>query len=119
MARSFARIHETNAKKQGLLEGGRGSVDFTGLLPLTFADKADYSKISAGDMVETVGLTQVLRGDPTARLRLRVKKATGEVLEVLVNHTLSADQAEWILAGSALNLIANRQASASPARACA
>lgn len=80
VARSFARIHQTNLKKQGIL-------------PLTFADPSDYSKIGSGDIVETVGLNQLLRGDSKAQVALRItKKDGGEIVEVPVEHTLSPDQ---------------------------
>ena len=93
VARSFARIHETNLKKQGVL-------------PLWFADKADYSKIEAGDQVETVGVAELVKGDVDAVIRLKVtKKESGEVLEIPTKHTMSADQIRWLKSGSALNLV--------------
>ncbi|KAL2013970.1 hypothetical protein VTN00DRAFT_1495 [Thermoascus crustaceus] len=96
VAKSFARIHETNLKKQGVV-------------PLTFADKADYDRIDACDAVDTVGLYDVLTSGGQGRIRLRVKKhRTGETIEVPVNHTLSKDQCGFILAGSALNLLAKK-----------
>lgn len=93
VARSFARIHETNLKKQGVL-------------PLWFADKADYLKISAGDNVETVGVSDLVQGDVDAVIRLRVtKKESGEVMEIETKHTMSRDQIRWLKSGSALNLV--------------
>lgn len=91
VARSFARIHETNLKKQGIL-------------PLWFADKADYAKISAGDKVQTEGLQALLEGKD-AQVSLKVTKPSGEVLSIPTTHTMSADQLEWLRAGSALNFI--------------
>ncbi|ORY21158.1 putative aconitate hydratase [Naematelia encephala] len=93
LARSFARIHETNLKKQGIL-------------PLWISDKADYPKISAHDHVETIGLKDVLEGTATSdKIILRVTKPDGTTVEVEARHTLSADQVEWLRAGSALNWI--------------
>ncbi|KAK2799413.1 aconitate hydratase [Onygenales sp. PD_10] len=95
-AKSFARIHETNLKKQGVV-------------PLTFKDKADYEKIDACDVVDTVGLYEVLTNAGQGEVSLRVtKREGGEVLEIPMNHTLSKDQCGFILAGSALNLLAKR-----------
>ncbi|KAJ7630684.1 aconitate hydratase [Roridomyces roridus] len=92
VARSFARIHETNLKKQGVL-------------PLWFADKADYSRIGSGDIVETVGLSGLLAGDTNAEIKLKVTTRGGEVFEIATKHTMSADQVKWLEAGSALNYI--------------
>lgn len=75
-----------------------------GVLPLWFADKADYSRISSGDVVETLGLTELL-GGRDAQVRIRVTKRDGEVFEVPTKHTMSADQLKWLRAGSALNYI--------------
>ncbi|KAL1997711.1 hypothetical protein VTN02DRAFT_992, partial [Thermoascus thermophilus] len=96
VAKSFARIHETNLKKQGVV-------------PLTFADAADYERIDACDAVDTVGLYDVLTSGGQGQVRLRVRKhRTGETIEIPVNHTLSRDQCGFILAGSALNLLAKK-----------
>ncbi|EER43667.1 aconitase-PC [Histoplasma capsulatum H143] len=97
-AKSFARIHETNLKKQGVV-------------PLTFKDKADYDRIDACDAVDTVGLYEVLisAGQADEEVRLRVtKNGSGEVFEIPMKHTLSKDQCGFILAGSALNLLAKK-----------
>ncbi|KAG5303808.1 aconitate hydratase [Histoplasma capsulatum G186AR] len=97
-AKSFARIHETNLKKQGVV-------------PLTFKDKADYDRIDACDAVDTVGLYEVLisGGQADEEVRLRVtKNGSGEVFEIPMKHTLSKDQCGFILAGSALNLLAKK-----------
>ncbi|EFQ98487.1 aconitate hydratase [Nannizzia gypsea CBS 118893] len=94
VAKSFARIHETNLKKQGVV-------------PLTFKDKADYDKIDACDVVETVGLYDLLNNDGQGEVTLKVtKKSNGETINIPVKHTLSKDQCGFILAGSALNLLA-------------
>ncbi|KAI1439608.1 aconitate hydratase [Annulohypoxylon stygium] len=98
LCKSFARIHETNLKKQGVV-------------PLTFADEADYDRISAGDEVSTVGLYDMLRNEGKGDVALKVKKhKTGEEFLVKTKHAVSKDQAGFILAGSALNLLskANR-----------
>ncbi|ORX40896.1 aconitate hydratase [Kockovaella imperatae] len=93
VARSFARIHETNLKKQGIL-------------PLWLVEKSDYSKISAADKVQTSGLTSILDGSATSdRVQLRVTKPSGEQVTVECRHTLSKDQVEWLREGSALNWI--------------
>jgi homoaconitase len=91
VARSFARIHETNLKKQGVL-------------PLWFVDKADYLRIGSGDVVETVGLADLLAGKD-ASVSIRVTKRNGEVFDIPTRHTMSSDQLKWLEAGSALNYI--------------
>ena len=98
LAKSFARIHETNLKKQGVM-------------PLTFEDKNDYDIIGAGDVVEIFGLRKCLEQGGQGEVRLRVKKRAGmgdEVREIRCKHTISPDQAGFILAGSALNLLAKK-----------
>ncbi|KAI0321102.1 aconitate hydratase [Amylostereum chailletii] len=92
IARSFARIHETNLKKQGVL-------------PLWFANKNDYSRIGSGDIVETIGLTDLLNGVTSAAVTIRVTKRSGEIFEIPTKHTMSVDQLKWLRAGSALNHI--------------
>ncbi|KAH0590481.1 hypothetical protein H2248_000629 [Termitomyces sp. 'cryptogamus'] len=92
LARSFARIHETNLKKQGVL-------------PLWFVNKADYSRIGSGDIIETVGLADTIRRVPDASIKIRVTKLDGEVFNIETNHTMSSDQLKWLEAGSALNYI--------------
>ena len=89
LVKSFARIHETNLKKQGML-------------PITFANPADYDKISPSDKISILGLTTFEPGKP---LKVRGKKANGETYEFPVNHTFNAGQIEWFKAGSALNLM--------------
>lgn len=89
LVRSFARIHETNLKKQGMLA-------------LTFADKADYDKIQEDDTFDVVGLQDFAPGIP---LTVVAHHADGTKDEIKVNHTYSPVQIGWFKAGSALNLI--------------
>jgi aconitate hydratase len=91
IARSFARIHESNLKKQGLLA-------------LTFQDPADYDKIRADDRVSLVGLEEMAPGQP---VECRIKHADGTTETLKLNHTFSASQLEWFRKGSALNLFHN------------
>jgi aconitate hydratase len=93
LARSFARIHETNLKKQGMLA-------------LTFASAGDYDRIQEDDRVAIVGLAALAPGRPVT-VRLTHKDGTVETFEV--RHTLTAEQIEWFNAGSALNRIAAKQ----------
>ncbi len=96
LAKSFARIHETNLKKQGVV-------------PLTFANKDGYDQISACDVVATEGLWDVLQNGGEGEINILVtKKGSGEKLTIPVKHTLSEGQCGFILAGSALNLLAKR-----------
>ncbi len=89
IARSFARIHETNLKKQGMV-------------PLTFADPADYDRIGEDDRLTIVGLDDLA---PGAQVTVQVVPAEGDSWTFLTNHTFSDDQIEWFRAGSALNVI--------------
>ncbi len=93
IARSFARIHETNLKKQGVL-------------PLTFADPADYEKIKADDRISIVGLADMAPGKP---LTVILHHADGSEETIQVNHTLNEEQIEWFKAGSALNVLRKQQ----------
>jgi homoaconitase len=78
-----------------------------GVVPLTFANREDYDRIDACDKVDTVGLYDVLQAGGQGEVQLRVtKQKTGEQFVIPVNHTLSKDQSGFILAGSALNLLA-------------
>jgi aconitate hydratase len=96
VARSFARIHETNLKKQGIL-------------PLTFADPADYAKVRADDRVAIEGIAKIPQGvAPT----LVLTHADGTVDRVATKTTISPDQFRWFVAGSALNLIRETHAAA-------
>jgi aconitate hydratase len=89
LTKSFARIHETNLKKQGMLA-------------LTFAHKADYDKIQEDDTIDIVGLTEFAPGKP---LTLVLTHADGSKDEILANHTYNHQQIEWFKAGAALNII--------------
>jgi aconitate hydratase len=89
LARSFARIHETNLKKQGLL-------------PLTFADPKDYERVQEDDRISILGLAAMAPGQP---LTVELKHKDGKVDRIQARHTFSADQIEWFRAGSALNLL--------------
>ncbi|KAH0310586.1 putative aconitate hydratase 2, partial [Aureobasidium melanogenum] len=93
LSKSFARIHETNLKKQGVV-------------PLTFANEADYDKMAACDEVRTEGLLDVLNSGGQGEVTLVVKTKSGEEIRVATKHTLSKDQCAFVLAGSALNLLA-------------
>lgn len=97
LVKSFARIHETNLKKQGIL-------------PLTFADEADYDRISSTDKIETVDLLDMLakQGNNGGELTLRVtKRADGSKFDIKAKHTMSKDQVNFFEAGSAINYIGN------------
>ncbi|KAJ3411640.1 Aconitate hydratase mitochondrial [Chytridiales sp. JEL 0842] len=91
IVKSFARIHETNLKKQGML-------------PLTFADPKDYDKINPADKVSILGLESNFK--PGSQLTLRVHKPDGKNVDIKLNHTFNEGQIEWFKAGSALNLMA-------------
>ena len=89
LARSFARIHETNLKKQGLL-------------PLTFANPRDYERVQEDDRISILGLATMAPGQP---LTVELKHKDGKVDRIQARHTFSADQIEWFRNGSALNLL--------------
>ena len=89
LTKSFARIHETNLKKQGMLA-------------LTFANKADYDKILEDDTIDINGLTQFTAGKPLS-LVLTHKDGSTDTIEA--NHTYNQQQIEWFKAGGALNII--------------
>ncbi len=90
ITKSFARIHETNLKKQGML-------------PLTFANPSDYDKIQENDKLSLAGLNEFA---PEKQLKLIAKHSDGSVDEIWLNHSFNAGQIEWFKAGGALNLIA-------------
>jgi aconitate hydratase len=94
LVKSFARIHETNLKKQGMLG-------------LTFANKADYDKILEDDNIDIIGLTDFKPGVP---LKVVLHHADGCSDTIEVNHTYNEGQIAWFKAGSALNLIRLQQA---------
>ncbi len=89
LVKSFARIHETNLKKQGMLG-------------LTFVNKDDYNKILEDDSIDILGLTTFA---PTKALTLVLNHADGTTAEISVNHTYNEQQIEWFKAGGALNII--------------
>jgi len=89
IVRSFARIHETNLKKQGVL-------------PLTFVDPADYEKVRETDTVSVLGLAELA---PSTALEAVFHHDDGSEDRAAVRHTLNADQVAWFRAGSALNLL--------------
>lgn len=94
IVKSFARIHETNLKKQGMLG-------------LTFANEADYDKIREDDTFNFIDLKDFAPGKP---LTLEMEHADGTVERIQLNHTYNAQQIDWFRAGSALNLIKQQQA---------
>lgn len=89
LVKSFARIHETNLKKQGMLA-------------LTFNDKNDYDKIQEDDTIDIEGLTSFAPGQP---LTIVLHHTDGSVDRISVNHTYNQQQIEWFKAGGALNII--------------
>ena len=95
LVKSFARIHETNLKKQGMLG-------------LTFANKDDYDKILEDDVIDIIGLTTFT---PNVPLTLVLNHADGTKEEISVNHSYNAQQIDWFKAGGALNII-RREAAA-------
>jgi len=99
LARSFARIHETNLKKQGLL-------------PLAFADPSTYDMIGEDDRVSVLGLASLA---PDVPVRCRITTPDGRRFEFSCTHSFSADQLAWFHAGSALNVIRQRS---NPAVSC-
>jgi aconitate hydratase len=92
-ARSFARIHETNLKKQGLV-------------PLTFSDSATYDKIEESDRISVLNLPPV----PDQPMKCRITKADGSTIDFEAKHTFSPEQIEWFKAGSALNIVREKVA---------
>ena len=89
IAKSFARIHETNLKKQGMLA-------------LTFTNKEDYNKIQEDDIIDIMGLKTFTVGQP---LTMILNHTNGNKEEVYLNHTYNQQQIEWFKAGGALNVI--------------
>jgi aconitate hydratase len=89
LVKSFARIHETNLKKQGMLG-------------ITFANPADYDKIKEDDVIDVLGLTTFTPGQ---QLTIALNHADGSKEEFKVNHSYNAQQIEWFKAGGALNII--------------
>ncbi|MBS1976961.1 MAG: aconitate hydratase [Bacteroidetes bacterium] len=95
LVKSFARIHETNLKKQGMLA-------------LTFANKDDYNKIQEDDTIDITDLTSF---SPDKPLTLAIRHTNGSVDTIKANHTYNANQIGWFKAGSALNLLAKQSTS--------
>jgi aconitate hydratase len=95
LVKSFARIHETNLKKQGMLG-------------ITFADVNDYEKIQEDDVIDITGLTTFA---PGKQLTVVLHHANGTTESFPVNHTYNAQQIEWFKAGGALNIIRRQMAS--------
>jgi aconitate hydratase len=93
VARSFARIHEANLKKQGVL-------------PLTFVDPADYASVRADDTVDVTGLSALA---PGSHVTLVLHHADGTTESIATRHTMSDEHIAWFRAGSALNLLAAQQ----------
>jgi aconitate hydratase len=89
LVKSFARIHETNLKKQGIL-------------PLTFADPKDYDLFEQDDRVSIVGLAGLAPGRP---VEVRIHRPDGRTVSLQARHSLTAEHVEWFRAGSALNAI--------------
>lgn len=93
LVRSFARIHETNLKKQGVL-------------PLIFADPADYDRIRKDDRLSFVGLDRLAPGE---KVEVRIAHADGSPETIYALHSLTREQVTWFMAGSALSLIRRQQ----------
>ncbi|HEX3203502.1 MAG TPA: aconitate hydratase [Nitrospiraceae bacterium] len=89
LVKSFARIHETNLKKQGILA-------------LTFSDPKDYEKIEQQDRISVTGLSALAPGKP---VQVTIHKADGQALTIQVNHSMTEQQIAWFKAGSALNAL--------------
>jgi len=92
IVKSFARIHETNLKKQGML-------------PLTFDNPADYDKVKEDDKIDL----DVKDIAPGGQVKMIVKHSDGSSDEVMLNHTMNKQQIEWFKVGSALNLMAKKK----------
>lgn len=89
LVRSFARIHEANLKKQGMLA-------------LTFANPADYERILVDDTIDIPGLADLAPGRPVT---VRLNHANGTQTEIETTHTMSEEHIAWFRAGSALNVL--------------
>jgi aconitate hydratase len=94
LARSFARIHETNLKKQGMV-------------PLTFVDPDTYDRIGERDRISVLNLPPV----PGQEVTCRIERPDGSAEEFQASHTFSPEQVEWFVAGSALNIVRERVSS--------
>jgi aconitate hydratase len=89
LTKSFARIHETNLKKQGIL-------------PLTFADPQDYDQIEQEDRISVKGLSGLAPGKP---IQVILHKQSGQEVVIQANHSMTDQQITWFKAGSALNAL--------------
>ena len=89
LTKSFARIHETNLKKQGIL-------------PMTFADPANYEQIDQEDRVSVTGLSELAPGKPVS---VTIHKKDGKEITIQANHSMTEQQVKWFQAGSALNAL--------------
>lgn len=89
ITRSFARIHQSNLKKQGIL-------------PLTFANAADYDLIEATDTITVRDLGKLTTGKP---VNVTITHTDGSTVDIVCNHTMNAEQIGWFKAGSALNAL--------------
>lgn len=89
LVRSFARIHEANLKKQGML-------------PLTFSDPADYDLIQVDDEIDVVGLAGLA---PGSQVHVNIRHSDGSQHTIMCNHTMSDEHIAWFKAGSALNVL--------------
>jgi aconitate hydratase len=94
LVKSFARIHETNLKKQGMLA-------------VTFGDSSDYDKIQEDDSIDITGLKGFA---PGKQLTVVLHHKDGSSDSIPVNHTYNAQQIEWFKAGGALNIIRKQMA---------
>ena len=93
LTRSFARIHETNLKKQGMLA-------------LTFANPSDYNLIQEDDSIDIIGLESF---EPGKNLILKLHHADGTAEDIMAKHTYNEAQIEWFKSGSCLNFIKDNQ----------
>ena len=93
LVKSFARIHETNLKKQGMLA-------------LTFANETDYDKVHENDVIDIVNLSEFA---PGKSIKISLNHEDGLKDEIIANHTYNKNQIDWFKAGSALNLIKHQQ----------
>ncbi len=93
IARSFARIAETNLKKQGMLS-------------LRFVDPADFDKIRVDDRISLIGLAEIA---PNRQITAVIHHADGSEDRILLDHSLNEEQVEWFKAGSALNVLRQKE----------
>merc|ERR1711973_243514 len=98
IVKSFARIHETNLKKQGML-------------PLTFENASDYDKITPTDRISLLGLKDIAPGKPIA---CEITHADGAKEQITLLHTMNEGQIGWFKSGSALNKMAGKEIKISP-----